>query len=110
VRIALGLDVYLGPFARQQEAMTWRSWGSVDFKLSLLELASADDTEIRWNLTEVNVAMGLQRAAAGRPGPTDWELQQFWEHPAWSKRTRWFRDGYEVVIPAELSVTDSFGG
>jgi hypothetical protein len=68
----------------------------------LVEIAGRDDTKILWDLTGVDVLAGLQRAAALRPGPTDWELLQFKEHPDWLARTTWYENGLVVRCPEQL--------
>ena len=102
VRVALGLDLYLGQFAREWGAETSRSWGGDNWRFGLYTVASSTETQVYWNLTGVNVLDGLQRASRNVGGPTDWELLQFKEHPDWIERSRWCCDGGEVPCPDEM--------
>jgi len=104
VRIALGLDVHLQAFAEEHLAQTYRDWGAGErWRDELVRIASEADTEIRWNLTEIDVVAGLTRAAARFGGPTDWELSLFHQNSDWLRRTRWYRDGVEVAQPVEFT-------
>lgn len=104
MRIALGLDLYLEEFAAEHSAATFRAWGhGQNWRLRLYEVASAPDTVIYWNLTDVTVGPGLLRSSSGYGGGTDWELLQFKGNQDWLGRTMWFRDGTQVEQPEELS-------
>jgi hypothetical protein len=63
-------------------------------------LPSNPSTRVYFNLDGgVDVWAGVQRAASGRGGATDWELLLIKQNPDWWDRIEWFRDGVKVANP-----------
>jgi hypothetical protein len=57
--------------------------------------------EVFFNLRHIDVWPGVTRAAAGRGGPTDWELLQIQQNEPWWPRIRWFDDEAPRANPFE---------
>jgi len=53
---------------------------------------------VHFNLDGVDVLLGVQRAASGAGGPTDWELQIQQNPQSWSTLQFW-KGGQPVVNP-----------
>lgn len=100
-KLALGFSERLDDFARQLGAVTfknapdptlWKEW--------IRETMSNPNTRVYFNLDGgVDVWGGVQRAASGRGGPTDWELLLIKENPQWWDRIEWIKDGKSVANP-----------
>lgn len=92
-RIALGLTDYLEDFARRHDAETWKQFAEdhpLQWKLAFFEVMNDSAAEVFFNLKNVDVWRGVNRAAAGRGGPTDWELLQIMQHEESWPRIRWY--------------------
>ena len=102
-KIALGLDVFLDPFAFAYAAETWKQFSPdpMHWQSDFLTVMNDPNTEILFNLKGVNVWEGVTRAAAGRGGPTDWELLQIQQDRSWWPRITWILDGAEQANPFE---------
>lgn len=103
MRVALGLGAHLDAFANENGADTYRQWGPDDYRTGLLVVASDPETRFYWNLTGINVAWGLQRAAGGFGGATDWELSQFKGNIDWIDRSFWWNVDEWCECPEELA-------
>ena len=69
------------------------------WKNGVMDALSNPNVHVHFNLTDVNVWQGVQRAASGRGGATDWELLKIKENPQfWDKITFW-NDGKKVDNP-----------
>jgi hypothetical protein len=60
---------------------------------------SNTSNRILFNLKGVDVWGGIQRAASGRGGATDWELLQIRNNPEWWSRIQFMRDGVPAANP-----------
>jgi len=102
MRIALGLDYYLKPFARGLSAQMWREFSGDDpneWQARFLEIMDTEGVTVFFNLDGIDVWKGLTRAASGRGGPTDWELLQIQQHPHWWSRITWMKGDRPVPRP-----------
>ena len=66
---------------------------------TFLRLMSDPGAAVLFNLNGIDVWPGVSRAAAGRGGPTDWELLQIRQNPGWWARIEWFKNDQPVVNP-----------
>jgi hypothetical protein len=102
--IALGIEDYLGDFARRNFAETWEQFARSDpmnWKAHFFALMSDPGVEVLFNLKGVDVWAGVTRAAAGRGGATDWELLQIRVNVEWWPRISWSLDGASAPNPFE---------
>jgi RHS repeat-associated protein len=100
-KLALGFATHLDDFARQLGAVTfknapdqalWKQW--------IFDALSNPSTKVYFNLDGgVDVWAGVQRAAAGMGGGTDWELLLIKQNPQWWDRIEWIKDGLKVPNP-----------
>lgn len=79
----MGIKDHLSEFARTHGADTWKSLpeaqagASVDaWRQGVLRKLRDPNQRVLFNLDGVEVWPGLQRAASGQGGATDWELMQ----------------------------------
>lgn len=88
---ALGIGEHLDDFAKNLNASTWKNLPDVTkWKNGVMDALSNPNVPVHFNLTDVNVWQGVQRAASGRGGATDWELLKIKENPQfWDKITFW---------------------
>jgi RHS repeat-associated protein len=98
-KIALGISEHLDEFAERYGAATWEQWGATNFKEQFMETVSNTSNKILFNLQGVDVWGGIQRAARGAGGATDWELMQIRNNPQWWDRIQWMKDGVQVANP-----------
>jgi hypothetical protein len=94
-RIALGLDHHLDEFARRHSAETWKEFARdhpLEWQAAFLEVMNDPNAEVVFNLRGIDIWAGVNRAAVGRGGPTDWELLQIQQNDAWWPRVAWFDD------------------
>jgi hypothetical protein len=86
--LALGLkDAGLDAFAEARGATT--ATGE-DWQATVLEKLNDPNTTVHFNLDGVDVWPGVQRAASGQGGPTDWELLQIRQNPqSWDTLQFW---------------------
>ena len=64
----------------------------------MLEKLADPKVKILFNLDgPVEVMPGVQRAARGLGGATDWELLQIYQNQGWWGTIEWFRNG--VIVP-----------
>ena len=87
--------------ARSQGASTWKAFPDpVNWQSTMLEKLADLKVKILFNLDgPVEVMPGVQRAARGVGGATDWELLQIYQNPGWWGTIEWFRNGAIVAIP-----------
>lgn len=86
--LALGLtDAGLEQFAQARGATiaTGENW-----QTTVLDALNDPNTTVHFNLDQVDVWQGVQRAASGQGGPTDWELLQIQQNPqSWDTLQFW---------------------
>lgn len=105
MRLALGIGPLLDGFAQRHEALTYTHWDVTRWQAVLPELAADKSTEVLWNLTEVDIELGLHRAVLAQEAGsravffTDWELLQFCMSSEWRTRCRFFLEDVEVADP-----------
>jgi len=102
--IALGLSGGLDEFTHVVNGKNWKQWAKEDplnWQLAFTEVVSNANNKVAFNLTGVDVLGGVQRAAAGRGGATDWELLMIRSNPQWWPRITWFKDGKIVSNPLQ---------
>jgi hypothetical protein len=99
MKVALGIREHLDEFAESHGASTWKQWGSTNFKERFMETMNNTSNEILFNLKGVDVWGGVQRAASGRGGATDWELLQIKNNSQWWDRVQFIKDGVQINNP-----------
>jgi hypothetical protein len=86
--LALGLkDAGLEQFAQARGATlaTGENW-----QTTVTNALNDPNTTVHFNLDQVDVWQGVQRAASGQGGPTDWELLQIRQNPqSWDTLQFW---------------------
>jgi hypothetical protein len=95
--LALGLkDAGLEQFAQARGATlaTGENW-----QATVLEKLADPNTTVHFNLDEVDVWQGVQRAASGRGGPTDWELLQIQQNPQYWDTLQFWKGGQPAPNP-----------
>jgi RHS repeat-associated protein len=97
---AMGLDSELDSFAQARGATTWKQFPNPEnWKSGVLDKLADPHTPVHFNLNGVDVWGGVQRAATGRGGATDWELFQIRQNPQfWNVLTFW-RNGQVAPNP-----------
>jgi len=65
----------------------------------VLEALADSNRQIHFNLDGVDVWAGVQRAASGRGGATDWELLQIKQNPQYWERIQFWKDGRPIQNP-----------
>ena len=98
---AMGLtDQGLDAFAAAREADTWKNLPDpARWRSGVLEKLADPETMVHFNLEGVDAWGGVSRAAAGRGGPTDWELLQIYQNPHWWESIQFWRGGVSVPNP-----------
>ncbi len=97
---ALGIDNYLDSFAKKNNAITWKQFDDVEnWKPQVLDKILDPNQKILFNLDGVDVWKGVNRAASGRGGATDWELLQIRQNPQIWKTVDFIKDGNKVGNP-----------
>jgi hypothetical protein len=95
--LALGLkDAGLEAFAQARGATiaTGEGWQS-----TVLNALADPNTGVHFNLDGVDVWQGVQRAASGQGGPTDWELLQIQQNPQFWDSLQFWKGGKPVANP-----------
>jgi hypothetical protein len=99
-KIALGLEEGLDNFAKGVGGETWKQWGkNSPWKDKFLELMNNPNTKALFNLDGVDVWGGVQRAARGAGGATDWELLMIRQNPQWGNQLTFMLNGVKVGNP-----------
>jgi hypothetical protein len=98
---AMGLtDEGLDAFAAARNADTWKSLPDPgNWRARVLQKLADPATQVHFNLEGVDVWEGISRAAAGRGGPTDWELLQIYQNPQWWESIQFWKGGQPVGNP-----------
>ncbi|MBE7447993.1 MAG: hypothetical protein HS111_03610 [Kofleriaceae bacterium] len=98
---AMGLtDEGLEAFANARGATTWRQLPDVaNWRSGVLDKLADPNTMVHFNLDGVDVWQGVSRAAAGRGGPTDWELLTIRQNPQSWDTIQFWRGGQPVPNP-----------
>jgi hypothetical protein len=98
---AMGLqDEGLDAFAEARGATTWKDFPSPEnWQSGVLEKLADPETPVHFNLDGVNVWQGVQRAASGIGGPTDWELLQIRQNQQFWHNLHFWLDGKPVPNP-----------
>jgi hypothetical protein len=98
---ALGLtDEGLEQFAAERGATTWKDLRDpTNWRTGVIEKLADPETPIHFNLNGVNPWLGVSRAAAGRGGPTDWELLMIQQNPQWWESIQFWENGIPVPNP-----------
>ena len=65
----------------------------------MLDKLADPNTQVHFNLDGVDVWGGISRAAAGRGGPTDWELLQIYQNPQFQETIQFWKGGQPVANP-----------
>ena len=99
---ALGLDAQgLDDFADDHDADTYKDFPDQPWRDVVRTKILDPDTQVHFNMDGVDIWPGLSRAAAGRGGPTDWELLTVQQNPQiWNTVTFW-KGGSPVPNPFE---------
>jgi hypothetical protein len=97
---ALGIGEHLDGFAAARGAETWKSLPDpTKWKSGVLDALSDSSRQVHFNLDGVDVWKGVQRAASGRGGATDWELLQVKQNPQFWDTLQFWKGGQEVPNP-----------
>jgi hypothetical protein len=99
--LATGLrDEGLEAFAQSRGATTWKQLPKPEqWKAGVLEKLADPKMPVHFNLDGVNPWAGAQQAAAGRGGPTDWELLQIKQNPQFWDSLRFWEGGKPAANP-----------
>lgn len=95
--LAMGLtDAGLEDFAQARGATiaTGENW-----QTTVLDALNDPNTTVHFNLDQVDVWQGVQRAASGQGGPTDWELLQIQQNPQSWDTLQFWKGGQPVANP-----------
>lgn len=99
-QFALGLSEGLDKFAASLGASTWKTLSDpMNWKTGVLDALKNPNIQVHFNLDGVNVWGGVQSAAAGRPGATNWELLQIKENPQFWGSLQFWRNGEPAANP-----------
>jgi RHS repeat-associated protein len=97
---ALGISEHLEGFAAARGAETWKNLPDpMKWKSGVLDALSDPRRQVHFNLDGVDVWRGVQRAASGRGGATDWELLQVKQSPQFWDTLHFWKSGREVPNP-----------
>jgi hypothetical protein len=97
---AMGLGEHLDEFAAARGATTWKDLPDVmNWKEGVLEKLRDPNVPVHFNLDGVDVWEGVQRAASGRGGATDWELLQIKQSPQFWNSLHFWKNGAEAPNP-----------
>jgi len=98
--LALGISEYLDDFAIARQAITWKELPNPEnWKVAVLDALIDPNCQICFNLDGVDVWRGIQRAASGRGGATDWELLQIKQNPQIWNTIQFWKHGQPVSNP-----------
>jgi hypothetical protein len=93
-------DEGLDAFASARGATTWKELPNpANWRGGVLEKLADPATQVHVNLDGVEVWQGVSRAAAGRGGPTDWELLQIQQNPQFWNTIQFWKGGQPVPNP-----------
>jgi hypothetical protein len=101
-RIALGLDKYLEPFARERNAYMLKELypNGQTWQLGLVYEMNQSRTLMHFNLSGIDDVLGaIKRTLEFTGGATDWELWKISDNPQWWDRIFWWKDGKQVSNP-----------
>lgn len=100
---ALGIDNHLDDFARIHGADTWKNFDDVvDWRPQVFDKLADPNQRVLFNLDDVDVWGGVNRAASGRGGATDWELLQIYQNPhLWNNNIEFWKGGKRTSNPFE---------
>jgi RHS repeat-associated protein len=99
---AMGLtnEGRLDEFARTRGATTWKELPDpARWKTGVLDKLADPTTQVHFNLDGVDAWQGASRAAAGRGGPTDWELLTIQQNPQFWESIQFWKGGVPVTNP-----------
>lgn len=97
---AMGLDAELDSFAQARGATTWKQFPDAgNWKSGVLDKLADPNTPVHFNLNGVDVWSGVQRAASGAGGATDWELLQLRQNPQFWDSTTFWKNGQVAPNP-----------
>lgn len=97
---AMGLDAELDAFAQARGATTWKQFPNPEtWKSGVLDKLADPNTPVHFNLNGVDVWGGVQRAASGAGGATDWELLQLRQNPQFWDSTTFWQNGQVAPNP-----------
>lgn len=97
---AMGLDAELDSFAQARGATTWKQFSNPEsWKSGVLDKLADPNTPVHFNLNDVDVWGGVQRAASGGGGATDWELLQLRQNPQFWDSTTFWKNGQIAPNP-----------
>jgi hypothetical protein len=97
---AMGLDAELDSFAQARGASTWKQFPDAgNWKSGVLDKLADPNTPVHFNLNGVDVWSGVQRAASGGGGATDWELLQLRQNPQFWDSTTFWKNGQVAPNP-----------
>lgn len=97
---AMGLDAELDSFAQARGATTWKQFPNTEtWKSGVLDKLADPNTPVHFNLNGVDVWGGVQRAASGAGGATDWELLQLRQNPQFWDSTTFWKNGQVAPNP-----------
>ena len=87
-------------FAQARGATTWKQLpDAANWKSGVLEKLADPNTPVHFNLNGVDVWPGVQRAASGLGGPTDWELLQIKQNPQFWDSLQFWKGGQPAPNP-----------
>jgi hypothetical protein len=93
-------DEGLEAFAQARGATTWKQLPDpANWKSGVVQKLADPKTQVHFNLDGVNVWQGVSRAAAGRGGPTDWELLTIQQNPQFWNSIQFWRGGAPAANP-----------
>ena len=102
-KAVLGLDKHLDNFAtaHQGKKVLQLAKAPMNWKPDFTKLMNDPNSEVFFNLKDVDVWPGLSRAASGKGfGATDWELLQIYTNKDWWPRIKWINElGIQVPNP-----------
>jgi len=98
--VARHTDEGLEAFANARGATTWKQLPDVaNWRGGVLQKLADPNTMVHVNLDGVDVWQGVSRAAAGRGGPTDWELLTIQQNPKFWGTIQFWKGGQPVPNP-----------
>ncbi len=96
---AMGIDTHLDNFADFHNATTWKNFDDVmNWKPQVFDNLANPNKKVLFNLDDVDIWRGIDRAARGKDGATDWELLQIYQNPSFPNLEFW-QGGSRVANP-----------